>query len=190
MERLRHLIPAQPNLCQLRSLFHLWWKREQPARSAAVRGGLLGALPYLLRRQRTRPHAARYAIPMNIFSLCRHLVGESQLSEDGCRATISAVEIQQVVPKLTVMEIAQLAPPPAISDSRRIGAAMPNKHPRWDLRCAHRACPVRTLVLDQSIRHCVIQGPSGRKRLLAGVGPGLKRLPASQFLPEPRAHTR
>ena len=46
---------TQPNLCQLRSLFHLWWKREQPTQSAAVRDGLLGVLPYLLRRQRTRP---------------------------------------------------------------------------------------------------------------------------------------
>ena len=109
--RMRYLVSHKPSLADLQGLFHLWWKREMPSHNLAVQEGLLGALPYLLRRQRLQPRAQDYLIPRNIYETFRHLLSDHRWSEDGRAARLTAVEMQQVVSQLTVLEIAQLSPP-------------------------------------------------------------------------------
>ncbi|CAE7228782.1 unnamed protein product, partial [Symbiodinium microadriaticum] len=94
--RMRYLVSHKPSLADLQGLFHVWWKREMPSHNLAVQEGLLGALPYLLRRQRLQPRAQDYLIPRNIYETFRHLLSDHRWSEDGRAARLTAVEMQQV----------------------------------------------------------------------------------------------
>ena len=76
-----------------------------------VQAGKYGALPYLLRRQRSKPHACSFRIPTAIFATFAHLVSARECGNEASHVTLSAVEVQQVVARLTTMEVINVAPP-------------------------------------------------------------------------------
>ena len=84
----------------------------------------------------SKPHACSFRIPTAIFATFAHLVSARECGNEASHVTLSAVEVQQVVARLTTMEVINVAPPPAITDAARVGTKMPSRHPRWDL---HRA---------------------------------------------------
>ena len=158
----------------------------------------------------SKPHACSFRISTAIFATFAHLVSARECGNEASHVTLSAVEAQQVVARLTTMEVINVAPPPAITDAARVGTKMPSRHPRWDLHRATRA-PWGEQCLNgrrarmyhpRASRLCatlhaqlLARAPSG---LLTRVGPCSGRLcpprcwslsvPAQRRLP-PQSHT-
>ena len=105
-----------------------------------------------------KPHACSFRIPTAIFATFAHLVSARECGNEASHVTLSAVENQQVVARLTTMEVINVAPPPAITDAARVGTKMPSRHPRWDLHSTTLGSFRVNSVLMEGGRACTTLG--------------------------------